>query len=281
MLGLPRNASHHLIQWICWNPFGRHLLKGWLWLRRRVDYVALNYSLHTATNGELWLIKQLPQNCLVLDVGYNAGDYTKAVLQARPGARVIAFDPMRFALRCYQQLHASDSRVKFESVALSNESGEAEFHDYSNMCSSLAVRLGQDAHDATSYRVPVLRLTDFAQSRGIAHIDFLKIDAEGYDLQVLEGASEMLDLQAIDLFMFEYADGWISSRRYLQEAASYLGRKPYYLFRLFNGFLQPFSYSTADERFDLGCMFVGVSERRLGQWKVPLRNLLGLKSPIT
>jgi len=246
---------------------------------QRVDCIALNYSLHTPTNGELWILSLLPDEPLVLDVGYNAGDFSGFARSSRINSRIIAFDPSRSAFQNFRRTCATDPGIVFENIALSNVTGEAEFHDYGNMSSSLAERMDQGSQAASVYRVPVWRLDDYARNHGISHIALLKIDAEGYDLHVLEGASELLDRQAIDIFMFEYANGWIASRRYLQDAVAYLKYKPYRLFRLFNGFLQPFVYTVAHERFDVGCMFVGVSQQYLSADKIPIRDIVGEGNP--
>jgi len=256
-----RDTRHRLIQQVAWSAPGRALTRFWLALKRRLDYVALNYSLHTPTNGELWLMSCLPSKPVVMDVGFNEGGFTAELLAARPEAQVIAFDPSRAAQAAYVARFAGDARVKFVNAALSLTTGTGKFHDYGNMSSSLAARSEQLGGEVASYSVPVRTLDDYAQEQQLGRIDFMKIDAEGFDLHVLEGASRLLDEQAIDVFMFEYADGWISSRRFLQEASAYLSSKPYTLYRLYNGFLVPFTYETRHENFSLGCMFVGMSKK--------------------
>jgi hypothetical protein len=44
----------------------------------------------------------------------------------------------------------------------------------------------------------------FCAERGIKKIDVLKIDTEGFDLEVLKGASTMLKLGAISFVYFEF-----------------------------------------------------------------------------
>ena len=93
-------------------------------------------------------------------------------------------------------------------------------------------------------------------------------------MNVLEGASALLTAQSVDLILFEYNDVWLNNRRTLAEAAAFMGRHPYALFRLFNGFLVPLNYSPREERFDLGCMIVAVSHRRMQSNPPPLRQLV-------
>jgi FkbM family methyltransferase len=258
-----RNTKHRILQKLFWNRSGFAALRAYTGLRRRIDYVLLNYSLHSETNGELWLLSLLPEKPLVFDIGYYSGDFTQAVLSRRPGGRVIAFDPSRLAQTKFRNTHEDDRRVVFENMALSNAAGEQDFHDYGSMGSSLVAQPEQGGAGGLSYQVPVMRLDDYVHKHSIPHIDFLKIDAEGYDLNVLEGAGSLLERQAVDFFMFEYADGWISSRRFLRDASDYVQGKPYRMFRLYNGFLAPFTYANRHERFDMGCMFVGASEKWL------------------
>lgn len=268
-----RDTKHRLIQRIAWSAPGRVLTRFWLGLKRRIDYVALNYSLNTPTNGELWLMSCLPAEPVALDVGFNVGDFTEELLAARPEAKVIAFDPSRRAQAIYVARFSHDARLKFVHAALSSGNGTAEFHDYNSGCSSLADRSELLGEKVVSYSVPVKKLDDYAREQQLGRIDFLKIDAEGFDLHVLEGASRLLEEQAIDVLMFEYADGWIDSRRFLQEASAYLSSKPYKLYRLYNGFLAPFIYETRHENFSLGCMFVAVSNKHRDRTLIPIKHV--------
>ena len=262
-----RDQRHRLIQRILWSPLGFGFLRWSQRFGRRWNYVVLNRSLHSETNGEYWLISQLSAKPLVYDVGFNTGDFSREVLRLRPEARVVGFDPARAMQRLFVQNFGSDRRLKFESIALADKSGEAQFYDSDSMSSSLA----PDRSDQISaYTVPVKTLDDYVADSS-ERIELLKIDAEGFDLNVLEGASRILKEQKIDLFLFEYADGWLNNRRLLRDAARYLDGKPYTLHRLFNGFISPFAYDFRHERYDLGNMFIGISHERARRMPLPIR----------
>ena|SRR5438067_617319 len=51
--------------------------------------------------------------------------------------------------------------------------------------------------------VPITTLDAFCTEQSIPHINFLKIDTEGTDLRVLQGARDLLSRQAIDLVEVE------------------------------------------------------------------------------
>ena len=264
-------SRHRLLQTCFWNPLGFYLTKKWAGLSRRVDTVLLNRSLHTFSNGETWLPTLLPKEPVVLDVGYFEGDYVGMILGHRPKATVVCFDPSKSAKRHFDAA-PSNPNVTFVHAALDKTDGEAQFFDYHNMCGSLSARSDAGALQE-KYTVPVFSLDNWVEKSGRRHIDLLKIDAEGYDANVIEGAPRLLQSQAIDLIMFEYADGWIANRRYLLDVVQFLADKPYKMFRMFNGFLVEFTYSTLEERFDLGMMMVVVSDKRLAKGDIPIRKL--------
>lgn len=264
-----RNLS---LQKIFWNKLGFLLLHRWVSLCKRVDHVLLNYSLESETNGEMCLLDSLPSAPVVIDAGFHKGSFSRNVLRKRPVAKVFAFDPARSAAVAWEQDAFLRRHVSFLGVALSNDNTVSTFHDYSTMCSSLTRRVNV-TQTATSYDVQVRRLDHWCRDAGIEEIHLLKIDAEGFDLHVMEGAGDLIRHSRVDIIMFEYADGWISSQRFLQEADRFLTHSGYLLCPLFNGFLVPLGYSTDKERFDHPFMGVAISQRTQQRKVFTLRHL--------
>lgn len=271
---MTQSARHRLLQKLFWNAAAAPAVRLIIRYGRMFDVVVRNYSLIGETNGERWLTSLLDEEPLVLDVGFHDGASTRESLRARPRARVIAFDPSRFARQTYDEHFAQDRRVTFENIGLSDIPGELEFHDYQNMCNSFAARKEARSTAESKYSVPVTTLDEYCGRSGIDRINFLKIDAEGFDLQVLEGAQGLLRGQSVDIFVFEFASGWAAAKRYLWEAHEYLTPLPYKMFHLFNGFLRPFSYDiTIDSCCTHSAMYVGVSDARLARGDIPIRDL--------
>jgi FkbM family methyltransferase len=265
-------SRHHLLQKLFWNRPGAALVQRLVVYSRMFDTVVRSYSLIGETNGERWLPTLMPEEPVVIDVGFHDGASTDAILRARPAARVTGFDPSRFARKSYQQRFADDSRVTFVNVGLSSAPGELLLHDYENMCNSLAARKEMVSQIPITYTVPITTLDLYAREHSIERVDYLKIDAEGYDLHVLEGARDLLARGAVDVFVFEFASGWSASKRYLWEACEYIDGLPYSLYRLFNGFLCPLEYETRiDSCCTLPAMYVGVSNERMARGDIPVR----------
>ena len=269
---MDQRTRHRVLQKVLWSRFGLPAVRAYLGFSRRWEYVVMNRSLLGECNGEHWLLSLLPPAPFIMDVGFNRGDFSREALRLRPQARIVGFEPAASMQRVFASGFADEPRVELLPFAVGNTRGEAEFHDSADGNSSL---VGEAPAAADTYRVQMVTLDDLACDRGWSGIDLLKIDAEGYDLHVLEGAERLLERQAIAIFSFEYNAPWIASRRFLKDACTYLEDKPYRLFRLFNGFLSPFQYSHRAERHDLGCIYIGVSTKRLDEGNIPIRAFPG------
>lgn len=268
-----QRSRHLMLQTLFWNPVGSRLVPKIARLEQMFDTVVRGYSLITATNGERWLSTLVDESPVVFDVGFHDGASTAEILTCRPRASVHSFDPSRLAQQRYEAQFRNNPQVRFSNVALSDKPGRVEFYDYDNMCNSLAARKEMPGASPTIYSVPVTTLDDYCSSNDVRKVNLMKIDAEGYDLHVLEGARHLLQTQSIDIFMFEFASGWAATKRYLWEAVEYLQPLPYRLFRLYNGFLKPLRYSIHfDSCTTRPAMYVGVSEERYSRSDIPIRD---------
>lgn len=144
----------------------------------------------------------------VFDVGANDGETTSLFLQNFPTCRVSSFEPQ---VSVYEKLAArfhDEQRVHTANSALSNHEGVIRFYQYgNNKIASMspnapyAVRFGEAPVETT---VPCTTVDEYCNSRGIDRIDILKIDTEGNDHLVLEGASRMLSAGQIRFVYVEF-----------------------------------------------------------------------------
>ena len=58
----------------------------------------------------------------------------------------------------------------------------------------------------------MVRVEDDLKSRGVGIVDVLKVDAEGADRDVLDGAESLLAANRIRVVLFEYGHGWLAGQ---------------------------------------------------------------------
>jgi len=151
-------------------------------------------------SGEEWFIRHVlapshPRSCL--DVGANAGEYTKALLRWT-SAEVHAFEPLPGAFRAVEEIaRTSGGRVTVNNCAVGAEDGTATLHYGDDMSEHASLSTAVNAIDyvgASNTLEMEVKVTSidsyFARGEGPATVDFIKIDTEGYEQEVLMGAQE-------------------------------------------------------------------------------------------
>lgn len=144
---------------------------------------------------------------VVFDVGANEGGWVAEVLALRPDARIHAFEPQA---RLAAGISASQPKVVVNSVALGDAPGTLELADYEGHAGSQHASLLDGVIDgihrgvARYTKVPVATLDAYCNEREIEHIDLLKIDVEGFEIKVLQGARRMLSERRLGTIQFEF-----------------------------------------------------------------------------
>ena len=74
------------------------------------------------------------------------------------------------------------------------------------------------AGEVVREQVPLTTADAFCAERGVSVVALLKIDAEGHDLTVMEGARGLLTDRRVQVVQFEYNQRWIEARHFLKDA---------------------------------------------------------------
>lgn len=195
--------------------------------------IGLNYdNADIATNGELIFLKKLTkqwqkeqkEQLVLFDVGANIGEYTLFLNDTFDAfeTQIFAFEP---AHKTYNTLAANVkefSNIKPVRYGLSSSTNSATLFS-SVEGDTLASLYQRDIIKSNTNtvlqeeRVDLITLDEFCATNGIDTIDLLKIDVEGNELQVLEGAANMLSKGKINCIQFEFGGTAIDSRIYLKD----------------------------------------------------------------
>ena len=190
---------------------------------------------------------------VVFDVGANVGAYSASALD-RLGARarVFAFEPASAAFARLKQAIGTREGVRLFDFALGDEDGVAPlFADavgsplgslYPRRLAHVGLQLG------LREEVRVRRLDQFCRDEAVDRIDLLKLDVEGNELRVLEGAGALLDGEAIRAVQFEFGGTNIDARTFFRDFFDVL-QPQYLLYRILWDGLAPIAHYR--ERYEI------------------------------
>jgi FkbM family methyltransferase len=149
-------------------------------------------GVHEDLESIAFLRDQLPANGVYFDVGANVGVYLCA-LHALKDERLtlVGFEPIPTTIALLQQtIDLNGVPARIEPLALSSKEGELRLSAYSRGMSNFWLKDDSRAHPSIAVRTqsPDAWL---AEHPGLEP-DAIKIDVEGHELEVLEGAVQLL-----------------------------------------------------------------------------------------
>lgn len=181
----------------------RSLIRAWTSLRVR-NAVRLRLGRHPIELRERYpdlAAVPLRRGAVVLDVGANVGAFSECVLAWQPWARLHVFEPIPAAFTTLVQRLTPYGGIVLNRRALGSERGERDLHVSRFPEASSFLESGEplqkglygiDFSTAETIRVPTETIADYVAERGIDRIDLLKLDVQGFELEVLKGAEPVL-----------------------------------------------------------------------------------------
>jgi FkbM family methyltransferase len=163
---------------------------------------------------QLFALAYLRAGDTAIDVGANIGIYS--TMMASTGAEVIAFEPGSRSRSDLAQSVALNPglTITVVPVALSNSAGEMSLTldlESSNHLVEASTGKGTE-------RVKVMKLDNYLAGEPPKVVAFVKVDAEGFDLQVLQGAEHLFASQKPSLMIETWGPptvrNWLEERGY-------------------------------------------------------------------
>jgi FkbM family methyltransferase len=131
------------------------------------------------------------QPTTVFDVGANTGMTSRYMRKFFPKARIHAFEPVNSTFQLLEKNLSHDPLIKLNQVALGDRDDVVpiEVDAYSQQSTFI--------HTANAKRtlesVTMIQLDSYCKSESVASIGILKMDVQGYECQVIEGAKHLID----------------------------------------------------------------------------------------
>jgi FkbM family methyltransferase len=169
---------------------------------------------------------------MIFDVGANNGATAIALAAAFPAATIYAFEPVAATFKTLVENVSAHDRIRPFNLALGRKSGPIRMRIKSVSVSNRIA--GWRDLFKPSEVVTMTSGDGFCAEHKVQQIGFLKIDAEGHDLQVLYGFRKMLKAMRIDLVEAEVGMNPENRRHVPFEAVKhYLERLGYRLFLIY------------------------------------------------
>jgi FkbM family methyltransferase len=192
------------------------------------------------TNGELWLLKTiLPELKTVFDVGSHVGNWASQVLQLNPRIDLHCFEPCKKTFQVIQQKEF-EQNVTCNNFGLGSDNTRKTLFVYGDLSegNSLYLRRGLEKIvgtelQAQTEQVEIRTLDSYCNEKNITEIDFLKIDVEGNELDVIKGGKEYFEGERIKIVQFEYGGSYIDSRILLKDFFDFFDGVNYSIFLLY------------------------------------------------
>lgn len=194
--------------------------------KTHMKYVLENYGHlflrndNPETNGEYTLFRKLaPRLKTIVDIG--ACDTIYYIENMSSDTLIHLFEPHpvlydRLLTKISKSPLCQGKQIRTHNVGISDASGALYYYE---RATSFVNRFGE----SSSQTFPILRLDNIEELKTAEEISFLKIDVEGFELNVLKGASGLLDKTRY--IQFEYGGTYPDSKIKLEDVFAFL--KPF------------------------------------------------------
>jgi FkbM family methyltransferase len=161
---------------------------------------------------------------VVLDVGAHKGESARFLRAQFPTALIHSFEPLPASFAQLQAL--DDPQLRAHNLALSDTDGTIEFFENKISHTNSMFRVNESSRDSlfleerrrtglpveggtfnTPRQVQSMRLATFCEREKIEHIDLLKLDVQGAERKVLDGADaylQRIDSIILEIMFFDY-----------------------------------------------------------------------------
>lgn len=208
-------------------------------LKPKFMFIMLKYRVAAGVE-HLKLLKSLGSMKTVIDVGSNRGQFSIIARYCYPNAKIIAFEPLKEASLVYKSIFKKDKDVTLYEFAIGEKIKNEVLHitakDDSSSLLSLKLQkimFPKSGNEIRQIKVRVFNLSSILKENEIQSPSLLKIDVQGYELNVLKGAGEL-----ISKFNFIYVEcsfvELYENQNLITEIIDFLYHKNFMLIGIYN-----------------------------------------------
>ena len=177
--------------------------------------------------GETTFIKSVVKSHdTAIDIGANVGWYSSLFSEiVGSQGKVYGFEPSTKAFSLITRTADSYPQLEVNQIALSDFEGESDLYIASDGGQS-SLKVPIHSNTVATQRCRVTTLDAFLETKGISAVNFIKCDAEGAELSVVQGASKLIGSEKPPIWMIEILTSMMNA----------FGHTPKELFQYFEQF---------------------------------------------
>ena len=162
---------------------------------------------------------------IIFDVGANMGEWSKLIAEKLNASyKLFQFEPAQHCRNILSGLELPDT-ILIEAAA-GNYNGKAELYLPAPGSGIASLHHRRDSYfqelEYVKEQIVVVTLDEIINDYNIDIVDFMKIDTEGHDLEVLKGCEQSIKAKKIKALSFEFGSGNINSRTFFHDFWDFL-----------------------------------------------------------
>lgn len=168
-----------------------NLCKSKIWLKGMLSGIYATIELKE-------LIKGIKTPETIIDIGSNKGQFILLIEKIYPNKNIYSFEPIKEMINKQKKFFAYKNNIIFHNVALGSSTTLKEFLITTRMDSSSFLKIVSDKNKSKNYdivenrNIQINTLDNLLINEKISHPVLIKIDVQGYELEVLRGANNLL-----------------------------------------------------------------------------------------
>jgi len=181
---------------------------------------------------------------VVFDVGAHIGEITRIYRTLFPAATIHAFEPSPLSFQQLMNATQNDINIHAYQTALSDSAVETPFFANTNAYTNSLLQIDDRANnywgegrlqEQAKLFLKTQTLDSFCEQNGLSQIDLLKLDVQGAEWLVLNGATKLLSQQEISLIYMEIIVApTYKDQRKMHEYMQFLDDNKYELVNIYN-----------------------------------------------
>ena len=168
-----------------------NLCKSKIWLKGMLSGIYATIELKE-------LIKGIKTPETIIDIGSNKGQFILLIEKIYPNKNIYSFEPIKEMIDKQKKFFSYKNNIIFHNVALGSSTTLKEFLITARMDSSSFLKIVSDKNKSKNYdivenrNIQINTLDNLLINEKISHPVLIKIDVQGYELEVLRGANNLL-----------------------------------------------------------------------------------------